>query len=360
MNDWHVGTRGYQAPEILLRKKEYDLKVDVFAMGVVLFILLGGYPPFEHARDSDKWYQFIVHKKYKNFWKSHRNCGLRQQETDLITRMLCYDPEKRISISKIKKHQWFTNDKELLCNSDLIKVLRYRHQRMEQQRNSDPNKQKILQHSMKRPLVKQILTAIEKAGKTEKDLPPKLPQDEIVNPYDVYTTMPAYDVLQGLEASVTQKLKATLSRPDYNQIDVNEREEDENANDDDDFDGTYIDVVNFSLVFGAALQDLEKFDSADKVYVHIGVYFDEIAECNLVKFTRLSGEREAFKKIIETLSVAAGIYLTGLDKKSAKIVEQNTAKDKDADFESLYKKCFPDKVNGGKTEEEQQQIENED
>ncbi len=57
----------------------------MFAMGVVLFILLGGYPPFEHAKDSDKWYKFIVNKKYKIFWKSHRNCGLRQEETDLIT-----------------------------------------------------------------------------------------------------------------------------------------------------------------------------------------------------------------------------------------------------------------------------------
>merc|ERR1712228_1155704 len=256
---------------------------------------------------------------------------------------------KRISISKIKKHQWFVNDKELLCNSDLIKVLRYRHQRMEQQRNNDPNKQKILQHSMKRPLVKAILSAIKKAGKTEKDLPPKLPQDEIVNPYDVYTTMPAYDVLQGLEAAVTEKLNGSLSRPDYNQFDVAERE---NANEDESFDGTYIDVVNFSLVFDAALQDLDKFDSADKVYVHIGVYFDEIAECNLVKFTRLSGEREAFKKIIETLSIAAGIYLTGLDKKTAKIVEANTAKDKDAGFEALYKKCFPEQVNQKKEEEE--------
>lgn len=242
------------------------------------------------------------------------------------------------------------NDKELLCNSDLIKVLRYRHQRMEQQRNSDPNKQKILQHSMKRPLVKAILTAIAAAKKTENDLPPPLPEDEIVNPYDVYTTMPAYEVLQGLEASITEKLKGQLSRPDYNQFDVDERE---NANEDDSFDGTYIDVVNFSLVFSTALQDLEKFDSADKVFVHIGVYYDDMTECNLVKFTRLSGEREAFKKIIETLSNNAGVYLTGLDKKSAKVVEQKTAQDTDAEFEALYKKCFPD--NDNKQPQQQQQ-----
>jgi len=221
---------------------------------------------------------------------------------------------------------------------------------MEQQRNSDPNKQKILQHSMKRPLVKAILTAIAAAKKTENDLPPPLPEDEIVNPYDVYTTMPAYEVLQGLEASITEKLKGQLSRPDYNQFDVDERE---NANEDDSFDGTYIDVVNFSLVFSTALQDLEKFDSADKVFVHIGVYYDDMTECNLVKFTRLSGEREAFKKIIETLSNNAGVYLTGLDKKSAKVVEQKTAQDTDAEFEALYKKCFPD--NDNKQPQQQQQ-----
>merc|ERR1712048_479069 len=141
---------------------------------------------------------------------------------------------------------------------------------------------------MKRPVQPQVLEAIKKAGKTQKDLPPVLPPNEMLNPYDVYTVMPAYEVLQGLEASVTSKLKATLCRPSYNEIgdetlDVDANNDAEDAS----FDGTYIDVVNFSLVFGAALQDL-------------------------VKFTRLSGEREAFKKIIDTVSIAAGIYLTGL------------------------------------------------
>merc|ERR1711971_1008459 len=124
-------------------------------------------------------------------------------------------------------------------------------------------------------------------------------------------------------------------RPSYNEIS-------DDALEDSAFDGTYIDVINFSLIFGAALQDLDKMeaDGADKVFVHICVYYDETTQCNLVKFTRLSGEREAFKKIIDTVSIAAGIYLTGLDKKAAKIVEANNTENVDADFESLYKKCF--------------------
>merc|ERR1719361_2422019 len=218
MNDWHVGTRGYQAPEILLRR-DYDRKVDVFAMGVVLFILLGGYPPFEHARETDKWYQFIAAKKYKSFWKSHRNCGLRQQETDLITRMICFDPEKRISIAKLRRHQWFTS-KEVLEGADLIKVLRYRHQEMERQRHADPKKQKILQNSVKRAIKGPLEDAIKAAGVEKNAVPPPLPEDEMVNPHDIFPSKlnTAYEVLQGLEMAVTKQLNGELLKPDYNEI----------------------------------------------------------------------------------------------------------------------------------------------
>jgi serine/threonine protein kinase len=356
MNDWHVGTRGYQAPEILLKAKEYDKKIDIFAMGVVLFILLGGYPPFEHARDNDKWYQFIVHKKYKSFWKSHRNCGLRQEETDLITRMICYDPDKRISIDKIKKHSWFTNTHDILSNDDLIKVLRYRHQRMEQQRHSDPNKQNILQDSMKRPLIPKIVASIKEAGKTEQDLPPKLPENEIINPHDVYTSTKntAYEVLQALGRAVTNNLNGNLIKPDYNNVEIEyaqyatetDKKEDMDAEekDDDGWDGLYIDVVNFSLVFRAALQDLEDLTKSDVVYVHIGLYYDATSECNLVKFTCLSGDRQAFRKALQQLSTSAGAYLTGLDKKSTKIIMKKRENDQANDYiQQLYNKCFPDK-----------------
>jgi len=370
MNDWHVGTRGYQAPEILLRR-DYDKKVDIFAMGVVLFILLGGYPPFEHARESDKWYQFIATKKYKSFWKSHRNCGLRQMETDLITRMICFDPEKRITIAKLRRHQWFTN-KEVLEGHDLVKVLRYRHQEMERQRHADPKKQKILQNSVKRPLVPALKKVIEAAGKKSNELPPPLPEDEVVSPHDIFASNlnTAYEVLQGLVDAVREHLNGEPMKPDYNEIadleqaalDEAEQQRAENGDDGNDVDEvddvaehkeadtsnmmmasntkkdvefvTYIDVVNFSLTFKCALQDL---DGGDVVMVHIAMYRVEDAQCNLVKFTRLSGSREAFEKTIENLSKSAGEFLTGLtDDAAASFSGQQQQR-----IEELYKKCFP-------------------
>ncbi len=52
--DKSVGTPGYAAPEMLLatKKKTYDARCDLFALGVILFVLLGGYHPFDPLGDA--------------------------------------------------------------------------------------------------------------------------------------------------------------------------------------------------------------------------------------------------------------------------------------------------------------------
>jgi len=246
---------------------------------------------------------------------------------------------------------------------------------MERQRHADPQKQKILQNSVKRAIGPgPLLMAIKAAGKEKNAVPPTLPEDEMVNPHDIFTSKlnSAYEVLQGLEKAVLTNLKGELLKPDYNEIadleEIAERErdeEDENEEAMDDqkeevmvsngstsvdakgkWDGTYIDVVNFSLTFTCALQDIEKMDGDHLVVVHIVMYRMEETDCNLVKFTRLSGPREAFIKVIEILSNAAGDYLTGLTDASWKLVNQTVANDNEQQddqqrIQELYKKCFP-------------------
>ena len=89
MKTTYVGTRGYQAPEIIL-DKAYDLSCDIFSIGVILFILLTGYPPFEQATKKDRWYKSITKKRYKVFWKAHRASPLANNTAakDLLERML--------------------------------------------------------------------------------------------------------------------------------------------------------------------------------------------------------------------------------------------------------------------------------
>merc|ERR1712083_637543 len=121
---------------------------------------------------------------------------------------------------------------------------------------------------------------------------------------------------------ISNELSGDLIRPDYNNIECqaidNNKDKDKNKEEKEDnneeWDGTYIDVINFSLIFRVALQDLDKFEGTDLVYVHIGLYYDETTQSNLAKFTCLSGDRTAFRKIISQLEIKAGNYLTGLNK----------------------------------------------
>ena len=138
MKTTYVEPRGYQAPEILL-DKAYDLSCDIFSIGVILFILLTGYPPFEQATKKDRWYKPITKMHYKVFWKPHRASPLANNKAakDLLERMLAYNPKERISIADIKKHEWFNG--KYLQGKELIRVLRHREMEMKRKKDSRNN-----------------------------------------------------------------------------------------------------------------------------------------------------------------------------------------------------------------------------
>jgi serine/threonine protein kinase len=75
-NSYKGTKKGYMAPEIhklLETPQSYDpFKVDIFALGVVLFSLLFNRLPFEYAVSSDKYYQLIESKEYNLFWARHK------------------------------------------------------------------------------------------------------------------------------------------------------------------------------------------------------------------------------------------------------------------------------------------------
>jgi len=151
MKTTYVGTRGYQAPELLL-DQQYDLQCDVFSMGVVLFILITGYPPFEQAHYSDRWFRPLTKTNpgpdTAKFWKNHSGSSISDDEDckDLLQRMLCANPKKRITIKEMKAHPWFTA--KHLEGKELIRALRHRHREMEAKRRRDARKIKDLQMSI--------------------------------------------------------------------------------------------------------------------------------------------------------------------------------------------------------------------
>lgn len=115
-----TSTRYYNAPEMFCcATKGYDgVTADIFSMGIILFILVMGFYPFDKPSITDSKYKLISKKDYNGFWKkfeqklSNGN-GVSHEFKDLFEKMVSYRPKERISINEIKKHPWL---KELIKN----------------------------------------------------------------------------------------------------------------------------------------------------------------------------------------------------------------------------------------------------
>jgi serine/threonine protein kinase len=97
-----TGTRMYAAPEIL-RGEPYDgERVDVWSMGVILFVMLVGDVPWSEASEESL--------EYTQYTKSSRlPIFIGQDALNLLHQMLSVDPEKRISLDGIHRSDWMKN-----------------------------------------------------------------------------------------------------------------------------------------------------------------------------------------------------------------------------------------------------------
>ena len=95
-----VGTAYYMSPEVL--QGNYDNKCDIWACGVILYIMLCGYPPFDGETENDIL-KAISKKKFffpEEEWKS-----ISDDAKDLIKHMIC-DPDKRYNAEMVLNHPW--------------------------------------------------------------------------------------------------------------------------------------------------------------------------------------------------------------------------------------------------------------
>jgi serine/threonine protein kinase len=96
------GTVGYTAPEIV-KDERYSKSVDMWALGCVLYTLLCGFPPF-----YDESIEVLTEKVAKGSYTflSPWWDDISKSAKDLITHLLCVDPEKRFTIKEFLAHPW--------------------------------------------------------------------------------------------------------------------------------------------------------------------------------------------------------------------------------------------------------------
>jgi len=99
--DQKYGTPYYIAPEVL--NNNYDEKCDLWSIGVILYILLCGYPPFNGAND-DQIIKRVKQGKYRTDDEEWTNIS--PEAIDLVNRLLTYNPNDRISAMQALQHTW--------------------------------------------------------------------------------------------------------------------------------------------------------------------------------------------------------------------------------------------------------------
>jgi len=99
----------YMSPEIYQNSEPFDaFSVDMWAAGVILFLMLTGFPPWERACTTDERFHYMT-AGYLVQMLTEWKIGLSSDAMDLLQRMLFLDPKDRLSLDQVRAHPWMAN-----------------------------------------------------------------------------------------------------------------------------------------------------------------------------------------------------------------------------------------------------------
>jgi len=119
------GTPGYIAPEILMRKP-YGKEVDMWSLGVIAYVLLCGYTPFNHSNQS-KLFKMIKKGEYQfdaEYWE-----GVSDDAKSFVAGLLVVDPSGRMTANEVLSHGWLQTQSERDITPVLTKLRGYQARR---------------------------------------------------------------------------------------------------------------------------------------------------------------------------------------------------------------------------------------
>lgn len=103
------GKHNYMSPEIYENKAPFDgFAIDLWAAGVILYIMLTGFPPYDQASRTDQRFDLIING---NLMKQLKSWGINLSEDagDLMQSMLLLDPRDRLTLAEVMSHPWIVN-----------------------------------------------------------------------------------------------------------------------------------------------------------------------------------------------------------------------------------------------------------
>ena len=107
-----VGTLGYMAPEVLMGK-EYSFSADIWGIGVITYLLLTGYLPFDDEEEDKEVIRKTLFESIPFYNDSWKNISSKAKE--FVKKILKKDKEERITINQILSDPWledFNEDEE--------------------------------------------------------------------------------------------------------------------------------------------------------------------------------------------------------------------------------------------------------
>ena len=110
-----LGTLSYMAPEIHLGNAYEGARVDIFASGIILFMILSQRAPFGVAKPSDRHYRMLAEGRFEDFWLAHAEVNngtdiFSAEFKDLFQKMMSVIPTQRPTIEQILEHPWMQGE----------------------------------------------------------------------------------------------------------------------------------------------------------------------------------------------------------------------------------------------------------
>ena len=99
----------YMAPEIKEGKTYDGTQIDLFSMGVIIFIIVQGIFPFKEAKTTEYFYNLLCTGQVESYFEKINGENLSSDFKDLIVKLFSRNGADRPTICQIKSHPWMNN-----------------------------------------------------------------------------------------------------------------------------------------------------------------------------------------------------------------------------------------------------------